>query len=164
MLGFSTRALKQMLLNHSRCEYTLISFQNCVFSKCEYGSREVVYNVGRKLPLAERSSRFCVVEMSSAGEREAYSSRVPQSMVPTSHSPKCPLDFVTLLKCKLTGMCAAWWTSSLLQVLMEILLFFSGAWEKCLLVAIPRNCIYRCDHVIGSLVKQEGFSEVIPSH
>lgn len=47
---------------------------------------------------------------------------------------------------------------------MEILLFLCGAWEKCLLVAIPRNCIYHCDHVIGSLVKQEGFSEVIPSH
>lgn len=47
---------------------------------------------------------------------------------------------------------------------MEILLFLCGAWEKCLLVAIPRNCIYRRDHVVGSLVKQEGFSEVIPSH
>lgn len=47
---------------------------------------------------------------------------------------------------------------------MEILLFLCGACEKCLLVAIPRNCIYHCYYVIGSLVKQEGFSEVIPSH
>lgn len=69
--------------------------------------------MGKKLQLAEHSSRLCGVEMSRDGEQEAYSSRVPQSMVPTIHSPKCPLDIVTLLKCKLTGMCA-WWTSSLL--------------------------------------------------
>lgn len=71
-----------------------------MFSKCEYGSREVICNVGKKLQLVEHLFRFSVVSVSSAGEREAYSSSVPQSMLPTIHSPKCPLDIVTLLKCE----------------------------------------------------------------